>query len=85
MLIAVMSTLFENIVNSVLLNEIKVHDKWKLEKENGKTNLDFQTYVSICLLDPTTKDVGDDFIAGKYCNWLLHVIDIEKINNMKRK
>lgn len=83
-----LDTLIETILKSIgdnsLLNEITIHDKYTIEKENGKTNLDYHTYMVICQLDPT---VRSHYYAGKYCNWLLKKFDVRKIgdNEYKRR
>ena len=65
-----------------LLNEISLTDKYDIEKKNGKTNLDYHTYILICRLDPT---VRHHYYAGKYCNWLLQKFDISKIRDREYK
>ena len=69
----------------VMLNEIGLHDKWMLEKDKGKTNLNYREYSDICCLDPTVRTIDHNRQAGKYCNWLLRVFDISKIRDENYK
>lgn len=81
-----LDTLIETILKSIddnsFLNEISLTDKYDIEKKNGKTNLDYHTYILICQLDPT---VRHHYYAGKYCNWLLQKFDVSKIRNREYK
>ena len=62
-----------------LLNEISIYDKYGIEKQKGKTNLDYKTYTMICSIDPTSQVVNNQRQTGKYCNWLLQRVDPEEV------
>ena len=62
-------------LNESILNEIQISQKYEIEREKGKTKLNYNDYSLICAMDPTTK-AGN---AGKYCNWLLQHININRL------
>ena len=70
---------------AVMLNEIGLHDKWVKETGNGRTNLGYRTYAEVCSVDPTVRVVDHNRQAGKYCNWLLRVFDMSKVNDSEYK